>query len=114
MNIYAKTENEKIVFLALENELDKNEIKNNWCFLGESKESDYASVMDGTWLGNPLFDENGIANYKMSDGKALERTKEEKQAEIATQPVPLPTLQEQVDALSEAMLAMMMGGNLNV
>ena len=115
MNIYAKTENEKIVFLALESELTETEISEyGWIVVGQAGEKDYPAVVSGTWLGKPLFDENGIANYKLSDGVAVERTNEEKQAELAERPAPLPSLQEQVDVLSGAVLALMMGGNPNV
>ena len=115
MNIYAKTENEKIVFLALESELTETEISEyGWIVVGQAGEKDYPAVVSGTWLGKPLFDENGIANYKLSDGVAVERTNEEKQAEPAERPAPLPSLQEQVDALSGAVLALMMGGKPNV
>lgn len=114
MKICCKAVNNKIIFLALEFELDEEEKKNGWHALDEVQETDYAAVVNGTWLGKPLFDENGIANYKLADGKAVERTEEEKQAELAARPAPLPTLQEQVDALSEAMLAMMMGGTPSV
>lgn len=115
MNIYAKTENEKIVFLALERELTETEISEyGWIVVGQAGEKDYPAVVSGTWLGKPLFDENGIANYKLSDGVAVERTNEEKQAELAERPAPFPSLQEQVDALSGAVLALMMGGKPNV
>ena len=115
MNIYAKTENEKIVFLALESELTETEISEyGWIVVGQAGEKDYPAVVSGTWLGKPLFDENGIANYKLSDGVAVERTNEEKQAELAERPEPLPSLQEQVDVLSGAVLALMMGGKPNV
>lgn len=115
MNIYAKTENEKIVFLALESELTETEISEyGWIVVGQAGEKDYPAVVSGTWLGKPLFDENGIANYKLLDGVAVERTNEEKQAELAERPAPLPSLQEQVDALSGAVLALMIGGKPNV
>ena len=115
MNIYAKTENEKIVFLALESELTETEISEyGWIVVGQAGEKDYPAVVSATWLGKPLFDENGIANYKLSDGVAVERTNEEKQAELAERPAPLPSLQEQVDVLSGAVLALMMGGKPNV
>lgn len=111
MNIYAKTENEKIVFLALESELTETEISEyGWIVVGQAGEKDYPAVVSGTWLGKPLFDENGIANYKLSDGVAVERTNEEKQDELAAQPAPLPSRDERLDALERAMLAMMMGG----
>ena len=106
MNIYAKTENEKIVFLALESELTETEISEyGWIVVGQAGEKDYPAVVSGTWLGKPLFDENGIANYKLSDGVAVERTNEEKQDELAAQPAPLPSRDERLDALERAMLA---------
>lgn len=110
MNVLGRAEKEKIVFLALEFELDEEEKKNDWHALGEVQEKDYAAVVNGTWLGKPLFDENGIANYKLADGKAVERTEKEKQEELAARPAPVPSRDERLDALERAMLAMMMGG----
>lgn len=111
MNIYAKTENEKIVFLALESELTETEISEyGWIVVGQAGEKDYPAVVSGTWLGKPLFDENDVANYKFSDGSAVERTEKEKQEELAARPAPLPSRDERLDALERAMLAMMMGG----
>ena len=111
MKIYGKVENEKIIFLALQNELPREEIsEHDWRVIGQAEESDFAAVVSGTWLGKPLFDENGIANYKLSDGKAVERTEKEKQEELAARPSPLPSRDERLDALERAMLAMMMGG----
>lgn len=114
MNVFGRTENEKIVFLALESELEENEIKNGWHALGEVQEMDYASVVNGTWLGKPLFDENGVANYKFSDGSAVERTEAEKQSELAARPAPLPSDKERLAALEHAMLSVVMGGVPNV
>ena len=110
MNVLGRAEKEKIVFLALEFELDEEEKKNGWHALGEVQEMDYAAVVNGTWLGKALFDENGVANYKFSDGSAVERTEKEKQEELAARPAPLPSRDERLDALERAMLAMMMGG----
>ena len=111
MNVLGKIEGGKIVFIALDNELPLTERQNHdWRVLGQAKEEKYQEVLSGTWLGKPLFDENGIANYKLSDGKAVERTEKEKQAELAARPSPLPSRDERLDALERAMLAMMMGG----
>lgn len=115
MNIYAKTENEKIVFLALESELTETEISEyGWIVVGQAGEKDYPAVVSGTWLGKPLFDENGVANYKFSDGSAAERTEKEKQEELAARPSPLPSLEEQVKANSAAILALAKGVAKNV
>ena len=115
MNGLGKIEGGKIVFIALDSELPLTERQNHdWRVIGQIEKSGFEKVLDGTWLGKPLLDENGIANYKLSDGVAVERTNEEKQAELAERPAPLPSLQEQVDALSGAVLALMMGGKPNV
>ena len=115
MKIYGKVENEKIIFLGLQNELPREEIsEHDWRVIGQAEESDFAAVVSGTWLGKPLFDENGIANYKLSDGKAVERTEKEKQEEIAARPSPLPSLEEQVKANSAAILALAKGVAKNV
>ena len=111
MNVLGKIEGGKIVFIALDSELPLTERQNHdWRVLGQAKEEKYQEVLSGTWLGKPLFDENGIANYKLSDGKAVERTEKEKQEELAARPAPLPSRDERLDALERAMLAMMMGG----
>ena len=114
MNVFRRIEKEKIVFLALACELDEEEKKNGWHALGKVQEADYAAVLSGTWLGKPLFDENGIANYKFSDGSAVERTEKEKQEELAARPSPLPSLEEQVKANSAAILALAKGVAKNV
>ena len=45
MNIYAKTENEKIVFLALESELTETEISEyGWIVVGQAGEKDYPAA----------------------------------------------------------------------
>mgnify|MGYP005759060171 CR=1 FL=1 len=111
MNVLGKIEGGKIVFIALDSELPLTERQNHdWRVIGQAQESDFAAVVSGTWLGKTLFDENGIANYKLSDGKAVERTEKEKQEELAARPSPLPSRDERLDALERAMLAMMMGG----
>ena len=111
MNVLGKIEGGKIVFIALDNELPLTERQNHdWRVLGQAKEEKYQEVLSGTWLGKPLFDENGLANYKLADGSAVERTEKEKQEELAARPAPLPSRDERLDALERAMLAMMMGG----
>lgn len=80
---------------------------NNWHLLGtwEAREAVFAALFP---LG--LFDESGLANYKLLDGVPGERTAQEKAAEFDARPTPLPSRDERLDALERAMLAMMMGG----
>lgn len=111
VSVYGKIENEKIVFLALEHELPETEKQaHDWRVLGQAKEEKYQEVLSGTWLGKPLFDENSIANYKLADGSAVERTEKEKQEELAARPAPEPGDKERLAALEKAVLAIALKG----
>lgn len=68
----------------------------------------------GNYFPLPLYGTDGCANYKMENGVVLERTEEEKETEISNRPKPLPTGEERLAALEEAMLAMMSRGTTNV
>lgn len=68
----------------------------------------------GNYFSKPLYDERWCANYKMENGVVLERTEEEKEIEISNRPKPLPTGDERLAALEEAMLVMMSRGTTNV
>ena len=69
----------------------------------------------GNYLDGPLMDERGIYRYKMVDGKPIERTQEEMDADY-TPPEQRPTTEQRVDALETTtddivlMLADMIGG----
>ena len=59
----------------------------------------------GNYFDQPLYTEDGIPRYKLVDGKAVERTEEEIQADQAAQPKPEPTptveeLQAKIAALT--------------
>lgn len=79
----------------------------NWHLLGEWETREAALAEQ---FPKGLFDENGSGNYKLLEGRIVERTEEEKQTELAERPAPLPSLEEQVKANSAAILALMMGG----
>lgn len=66
------------------------------------------------YFSKPLYDERWCANYKMENGEVLERTEEEKEIELSNRPKPLPTDEDRLVALEEAMLAMMSRGITNV
>ena len=115
MNVFGKIEGGKIVFIALDNELPLTERQHHdWRVIGQIEKSGFEKVLDGTWLGKPLLDGNGIANYKLVDNVPIERTDAEKQAELAARPAPLPSLEEQVKANSAAILALAKGVAKNV
>lgn len=100
MDVYGKIEEGRITFLALANELDEQEISaHDWRVLGSAEtDEERAQVFSGAWLGGPLFDAQGCANYKLADGTPALRTEAEKAAEIAARPAPEPTQLDRVEA----------------
>lgn len=68
----------------------------------------------GNYFSKPLYDEQWCANYKIENSIVLERTEEEKEIEMSNRPKPLPTGDERLAALEEAMLVMMSRGTTNV
>ena len=59
----------------------------------------------GNYFDQPLYTEDGIPRYKLQDGKAVERTEEEIQADREAQPKPEPAptveeLQAKITALT--------------
>ena len=100
MDVYGKIEESRITFLALASELDEQEIAaHGWQVLGSAEtDEERVLVFSGTWLGGPLFDAQGCANYKLADGAPVERAEAEKAAEIAAQPAPDPTRLDRVEA----------------
>ena len=77
--------------------------------------SDRHHHAQGNYLDGPLMDERGIYRYKMVDGKPIERTQEEMDADY-TPPEQKPTTEQRVDALETTtddiilMMADMIGG----
>lgn len=69
----------------------------------------------GNYLSGPLMDDRGVYRYKLVDGKPIERTAEEMDADY-TPPEQRPTTEQRVDALETTtddivlMLADMIGG----
>ena len=52
----------------------------------------------GNYFPRPIYTEDGIPRYKLTDGQTVERTQEEIAADRAARPEPEPTLQEQMGA----------------
>lgn len=68
----------------------------------------------GNYFPLSLYGTDGCANYKLENGVVLERTEEEKEIEISNRPKPLPTGDERLAALEEAMLTMLSRSVTNV
>ena len=70
----------------------------------------------GNYFDKPLYDERGICRYKLVDGKPVERTQEEMDADYVP-PEVKPTTEQRVDALENTtddiilMMADLIGGN---
>ena len=70
----------------------------------------------GNYFDKPLYDERGICRYKLVDGKPVERTQEEMDADYVP-PEQRPTTEQRVDALETTtddiilMMADLIGGN---
>ena len=65
----------------------------------------------GNYFDKPIMDARGIYRYKLVDGKPVERTQEEMDADYAP-PVPAPTAEERMVEIEKALieLAALMGG----
>lgn len=70
----------------------------------------------GNYLPGPLYDERGICRYKLVNGRPVERTQEEMDADYVP-PEVKPTTEQRVDALETTtddiilMMADLIGGN---
>ena len=61
----------------------------------------------GNYFDNPIMDERGIKRYKLVDGKPVERTQDEMDAdwEARPKPVPKPDQTNRIAALEEQLAA---------
>ena len=68
----------------------------------------------GNYLDGPLYTADGIPRYKLADGKAVERTEAEIEADRAAIPAPPPTREEILEAkileLQKQLLNLQTGG----
>ena len=68
----------------------------------------------GNYFSQPIYTEDGIPQYKLEEGEAVERTKEEIEADRAALPEPEPTetekLRRRVAELENQILTMRLGG----
>ena len=70
----------------------------------------------GNYFDKPLYDERGMCRYKLVDGKPVERTQEEMDADYV-EPEVKPTTEQRVDMLEATtddiilMMADLIGGN---
>lgn len=59
----------------------------------------------GNYFNKPIMDERGIFRYKLEDGKPVERTQEEMDADYAARPAPPLSDKERIAQLEAALNA---------
>ena len=108
-NVYVKTDEKgRITAINSEAFLDNTE---GWTLIDCGTGDKYHHAQ-GNYLPGPLMDERGILRYKLEDGKPVERTQEEMDADY-TPPAPAPTAEERMTEIESALieLAAMLGGD---
>ena len=87
----------------------------DWMLIDEGYGDRY-NLCQGNYLPGPLRDERGICRYKLVDGKPVERTQEEMDADYTPTEIK-PTTEQRVDTLETTtddiilMMADLIGGN---
>lgn len=84
-----------------------------WTAIDEGYGNKYHHAQ-GNYFPQPLYDVRGCANYKLENNIPVERSDEEKEAEIANRQAPMSSYNDRVAALEEAMLVMLSRGVSNV
>lgn len=64
----------------------------------------------GNYFPQSVYTMDGFPRYKLVDGKPVERTEEEIQADRDAMPPSPPTQEERLAAMEQAIISMMMGG----
>lgn len=69
-----------------------------WVLIEEGASCDRLNLAQTHYLTKPLLTDDGIYQYKYSDGNIIERTDEEIQADRENRPTPEPTLEDRLEA----------------
>lgn len=108
MKVYIKV-NENNVITSINSEMFLSDTT-DWLLIDEG-DGDNFTHAQGNYLDKPIIDEYGVYQYKYENGEIVERTLEERKADIQEIEI-LPTELERIEALEEAMLELL-GGMLN-
>lgn len=90
----------------------------SWIKIDEGTGDKYHHAQ-GNYFDKPIYTEQGVPRYKLVDGKAVERTSEEIEADKPELPLPQPTVKELQEQLLQTQLAlteiyeMMLASNSN-
>lgn len=95
--VYVLTDSESRV-LRLEGEYSLPDDLTGWVLIDEGEPCDRLNLAQSHYLDKPLYD-GAIPRYKLVDGKAVERTAEEIEADKAALPKPEPTAEDDTNAM---------------
>lgn len=70
----------------------------DWTLIDEGY-GDAFNLAQTHYLSKPLYTEHGVMRYKLVDGKVVERTTEEIEADKAALPKPEPTAEDDTNAM---------------
>lgn len=99
MKVYAKLDGD--IITAVKNEQSLTDIT-GWTLIGEGKGDRYRHP-EGYFLPKPITDENGVFRYKLAAGEIVERTPEERAADVEEAPAEtVDRLTQLIDDLSSA------------
>lgn len=107
--VYVKTD-EKGRIIAINSDAFLPDVS-GWTQIDEGYGDRYHHAQ-GNYFNKPIMDARGICRYKLVDGKPVERTQEEMDADY-TPPAPAPTAEERMTEIESALieLAAMLGGD---
>lgn len=87
--VFIKTDNQnRIIAINSSAFLDNTE---SWIKIDEGLSDKYHHAQ-GNYFDKPIYTDDGVPRYKLVDGKAVERTSEEIEADKPELPLPQPTI----------------------
>lgn len=107
--VYVKTDEANRI-IAIDSDAFLHDLP-GWVKIDEGHGDRYHHAQ-GNYFDKPIMDWRGIYRYKLVDGKPVERTQEEMDADY-TPPAPAPTAEERMTEIESALieLAAMLGGD---
>lgn len=95
--VYVLTDAESRI-LRLEGEYSLPTDLTDWTLIEEGEPCDRLNLAQSHYLDKPLYDA-AVLRYKLVDGKVVERTAEEIEADKAALPKPEPTAEDDTNAM---------------
>ena len=100
--VYVKTDDKNRITAVDSNAFLRD--TDGWIEIGSGFGDKYHHAQ-GNYFGKPIIDERGICRYKLENGKPVERTQEEMDADYAARPAPAPSDAERIAQLEEELAA---------